>query len=410
MHPGFPEAPVPFCCSAVAITLHARRMKIRPLSFTQISLYRTCPLCYKLQYIDRLKTKDRWYFSFGTTMHSCVERFFKVNTPVPPKLEELLQFYDDNWISRAYESPEEEAEYRAYGREILTRFWEIHSADFHLPVALERGFSLDIDGIKLRGFIDRVDKLDSGGLSIIDYKTNKELFTADYVEQDLQLTIYQMAAEQAWRMPVEKLTLYHLRSNTACTCPPREPERIEQARRLVLEVAEDITQQKFPATENQFCPCDFPQHCPYYRHQYIVEAAQPARQELLPGIAAVDDVERYASLQAQIKELQVELDETRQKIVDYCRAEDLNRVYGNEHDITCRFVERTDYDENAVRALLEAAGLWDRVAGLDRSRLKQLISDAEVSGDIRDRLESLRQVTSSYPQLSVKKHAGEEEE
>ena len=221
-------------------------MIIRPLSFTQISLYQTCPLQYKLQYIDGLKPKDKWYFSFGTTMHRCVEHFFKVSTPPPPPLEELLRFYEQNWLSQAYESPEEEARYKDYGREILTKFWEIHSTDFRMPIALERSFYIDIEGIKLRGFIDRVDKLESGGLSVIDYKTNKDLFTTDYLDEDLQLTIYQMAAESTWQLPVEKLTLYHLRSNTACSCPPRDEARLEQARQLVLEVAENIVQERFP--------------------------------------------------------------------------------------------------------------------------------------------------------------------
>ena len=45
-------------------------------------------------------------------MHSCVERFFKVRTPHPPSLEELLQFYEQNWLSQGYESPEEEANTR----------------------------------------------------------------------------------------------------------------------------------------------------------------------------------------------------------------------------------------------------------------------------------------------------------
>ena len=88
--------------SGLTFTRKYGRLAIKPLSFTQISLYRSCPLHYKLQYIDGLKSKDRWYFSFGTTMHSCVERFFKVNTPPPPSLEELLEYYEKNWISRAY--------------------------------------------------------------------------------------------------------------------------------------------------------------------------------------------------------------------------------------------------------------------------------------------------------------------
>ncbi len=113
---------------------------MRPLSYTQIFLYQTCPLQYKLQYIDGLKPKDKWYFSFGSTLHLCAQYFFKVRVPPPPSLEELLQFYERNWISEGYESAEEEAKYKTYGREILSKFREIHSADFKIPVAVERIF------------------------------------------------------------------------------------------------------------------------------------------------------------------------------------------------------------------------------------------------------------------------------
>jgi RecB family exonuclease len=384
-------------------------MAIRPLSFTQISLYQSCPLCYKLQYIDGLKPRDKWYFSFGTSMHSCVERFFRVSTPPPPSLEELLQFYEQSWLSQGYESPEEEARYKDYGKEILTRFWEIHSADFRMPVALERSFYLDIEGIKLRGFIDRVDKLDSGGLSVIDYKTNKELFTADYLEDDLQLTIYQMAAEQTWKLPVERLTLYHLRSNTPCSCPPRGQAQIDRVRQLVLEVADNISQGKFPAIENEFCPCDFPEHCPYYRHQFLAVVPQPARQEVLPGIAAIDAVERYAALQSQIKELQTQLEEAKQTIIEFCRAEGLNRVFGSEHEVTYKLVEKSGFSEDEVKAILEPEGLWGKVLGFDQSLLKQLLADRTIASDIKKKLESLKRITSTYPQLWLRKRAGEEE-
>lgn len=342
-------------------------------------------------------------------MHSCVEYFFRVNTPPPPSLEELLRFYEKNWISRGYESLEEEERYREYGKDILTRFWELHYDGFRMPIALERNFYVDIEGIKVQGFIDRVDKLVSGGLSIIDYKTNKDLFTADYLADDLQLTIYQMAAEQTWRLPVEQLTLYHLRSNTACTCPPRDFKQLEQTRQLILEVAEGISNEKFPATEHQYCPCDFPEYCPYYRHQYLSAATPPSRQELLPGIAAIDAVERYADLQTQIKELQLQLEETKQTIIEYCRSEELNRVFGNTCEITYKLMEKTGYTEEEVKAVLEPEGLWTQVQGLDPVRLKHLLADESIDSNIKNRLESLKHITSSYPQLRLKKHDGEEE-
>jgi len=373
---------------------------MKPLSYTKISLYQSCPLCYKLQYIDGLELKDKWYFSFGRTMHMCAEYFFKVRVPPPPSLNELLHFYEQNWLAEGYESPEEEARYRVYGREILTKFWEIHQADFRMPVAVERLFYIDIEGVKLTGYIDRVDKLDSGGLSIVDYKTNKELFTTEDIEKDLQLTLYQLAAEQTWQLPVGKLTLYHFRSNTPCSCGPRDEAQLNEARRLVLEVAEGIAQQKFPAIESQNCPCDFPEHCPYYRQQYMTpELAQPA---ILDGITAVEAIKQYVSLQSQIKELQSQFDEIKQRLIDFCQAEGLNRVYGREHAITYKLVEKTGFSEDEVRALLEPERLWHKVLSLDQSRLRQLITDEAVARDIRDKLEALRQVVSSYPQLWVR--------
>ncbi|MBL7124837.1 MAG: PD-(D/E)XK nuclease family protein [Dehalococcoidales bacterium] len=378
---------------------------MKPLSYTQISLYRSCPLCYKLQYIDGLKPKDRWYFSFGNTMHTCAEHFFRVKVPPPPSLDELLQFYEKNWLSEGYESAEEEASYKAYGREILAKFWEIHSSDFRMPVAVEWMFNIDIEGVKLRGYIDRVDKLGSGGLSIVDYKTDRELFTRDDLEKNLQLTLYQLAVEQSWYLPVERLTLYHFRSNTPCSCEPRGEAQLEEARHLVLAVAKGIEEERFPAIENQYCPCDFAEHCPYYRQKTIPE---PRDTEILGGMAVAEAVKRYVSLQSQIKELQLEFDEIKQMIIDFCQAEGLNRVYGREHAITYKLVEKAGFSEDEVRALLEPEGLWNRVLGLDQSRLRQLVTDEAVAKDIRRKLEALRQVISTHPQLWVRRLIEEE--
>ncbi len=366
-------------------------------------------MSYKLQYIDGLKPKEKWYFSFGNTLHAAVERFFKVRTPPPPSLEELLQFYEESWLPQGFESAEDELKHKEYGRQILKRFWEIHAPEFRIPVALERSFMLDIEGIKVRGFIDRVDKLESGGLSIVDYKTNQELFTTDYLKNNLQLTIYQMAAEQTWNLPVEKLTLYHLRSNTPQTCPPRGEGQVNQTRQLVLDVADNIIKGNFPATEHDFCPCDFPEHCPYYRHQFIISTPQKSVQEPLPGLAAVEAVERYAALDAQIKNLQEDLEEIRQTIINYCQVEGLNRVFGNEHEITYKILERTGFNEDEVKAILEPTGWWEKVLGFDPARLKELLKDKAISADIKKKIESLQRVITSYPHLRLKKRSTEEE-
>jgi len=381
---------------------------MRPLSYTKIATYQSCPLLYRLQYIDGLKLKEKGYFSFGSVLHLCAEHFFRVKVPPPPSLDELLNYYQKNWLSEGYQSAEEEENYRAYGREILTGFWRIHSADFKMPLAIEKMFYVDIEGIKLRGFIDRVDKLDSGGLSIVDYKSNQGLFTSEDLEENLQLTLYQLAVEQLWRLPVEKLTLYHLRSNTPCSCQPRQDSQLEEARRLLGEVAENIAGNRFPAVENQYCPCDFPEHCPYYRHQYMRNRLEPAQQGAPPRLPEADAVERYVALQAEIKELESQLEEVRQMIVDFCQDEDLSRVFGREHAVTYKLVEKSGFSEDEVRALLEPEGLWSEVLSFDQSRLRRLITNDKIAEDIRQKLKALRQVISTYPRLLSKRLTEEE--
>lgn len=383
-------------------------MDVKRLSHSQISLYQSCPLHYRLEYIDNLPTKDKSYFSFGTVLHQCAEYFFGVPVPPPPQLDQLLKFYEGCWISDGYESQEQEANYKSYGKAILAEFWKIHSADFRLPLAVERSFTVDIGHVKLSGKIDRIDKLESGRLSIVDYKSGKVLFTKDYLEQDLQLTLYQVAAERLWDIPVEKLTLYHLGSNTPCSCSGRTREQLEDAIALVHSVAEAIAREEFPARENQYCPCDFPEHCPYYRHKYDAVELTPTAADVLHDTAVAEAVERYADLQSQIKSLELELDDIRQQLIDFCQSQGLNRVFGRNHSITYKLIDKTGFDEDAVRTVLEPAGLWDEVLSFSESKLKQLIQSGATAADLGDRLKSLRRNVSQYPKLWVKKLAEEE--
>ena len=273
-----------------------------------------------------------------------------------------------------------------------------------MPLAVEYQFAVNIDGIILGGKIDRLDKLEDG-VSIVDYKTNQNLFTVDHLEQDLQLTFYQLAVETLWKMPVKRLTLYHLRSNTPCSCEGRQPERLEEARQIILDVADGIKQEIFPARENQFCDfCDFPEHCPYHKHKFAPE--EPAQSEtgnILQGKAASEAVERYASLQGQKKELELQLEELKCLICEYCQAQGFNRLYGENHTLTYKMVERTEFNAERVKAFLEPIGLWPQVLRFDSARVKALLEGEGIKPEWRKKLAEMKEVTSTFPMLSVKK-------
>ena len=382
---------------------------MRPLSYSQISTYQQCPLSYKLQYIDGLKPAAKWYFSFGETLHSCAEYFFSAKLPTFPTLQEVLDFYQENWSLEGWESPEQEAAEKSYGQQVIKDFWAIHSAKFKMPLAAEKMFLVDVEGVKLKGYIDRIDKLDTGGLSIVDYKSNRQLFTKEYVQNFFQLTLYQVACEKMWDMPVERLTLYHLRSNTPVSSGPRQHEQLSEARQIVLSVAEGIATEQFPALENQYCPCDFPQYCPYHKHKYGEIVPETSKPEQLKGINIGEVIERYVGLQDAQKIVEKQLDELKQLLIQYCQVEGINRVFGTEHAITYKIVERTGYSEEKVRALLEPADLWDSVLKFDPAAVKELLRSKEVPESIRRKIADLAEVISTYPRLWIKALREDEE-
>ena len=383
---------------------------MRPLSYSQISRYLECPLSYKLLYIDKLKRKEKYYLSFGDVIHQCAEYFFKVPVPPPPGLEKLLQFYESVWMSEGYETPEQEQCYKDYGKQLLGDFWNIHAPDFQMPLAVEYLFRVTVDGIPLSGKIDRIDKVDDG-VSIVDYKTSKDLFTNEQLEHDTQLAFYQLAVEKMWKLPVKSLTLYHLRSNTACTCGPRSLEKLDEVRQTILNVADGITREIFPATENRYCAyCDFPEHCPYQKHKYVQEKPrQSIFDKILEGTTAQEVVERYTNLQAQKREIEAQLDTLKQMICEYCETQGLKRLYGQHHALTYRVVERTGFAEESVKKLLEPAGLWPRVLKFDSALVKELLEAGDISKELQKKLESLEQVISNFAMLSAKTMKDEEE-
>jgi hypothetical protein len=131
---------------------------------------------------------------------------------------------------------------------------------------------------------------------------------------------------------------------------------------------------------------------------------------MLPGIKAAEEANRYAELQAKIKNLEAELGEVKQHIVTYCQEQNLNRVFGENCQVTYKLVEKTGYDEEEIKGTLEPLGLWQKVLSFDSGLLKQLLADGEIPADTREKIAALKKTVSSYPQLWLKHNSQGEDE
>jgi RecB family exonuclease len=260
------------------------------LSYSGFRAYSECPLRWRFLYVERLPEKPRSFFSFGRSVHSALESFVAplareeappsppgqrtlfdfgesppgAAVPVPP-VEELLRLYEKLWVSEGYSSPQEESYYFGLGRELLVRFHRAFVEAAPRPLAVEKDLRAEIEGIPIHGIIDRIDRTPTGGIEILDYKTNKELSRRDAELSD-QLTLYQVLVERNYSAPVESLTLYHLRSQSALRTPRRDPAKVVDLGVRMGEAADGIRAGHFEPQPGPWCRwCDFRERCPEFR-------------------------------------------------------------------------------------------------------------------------------------------------
>lgn len=255
-------------------------------SFSQLTAFRNCPLQYTFSFLLKIPTFGKAHFSFGKSMHAALQKFAEdamsrslhtqsslfgakelpYTTTVPPK-QELFGFYDACWIDDWYGSKKIHDEYKAKGREMLSRFYDDFCAAKSSLKAVERDFSIKIgagdESFTLKGRIDRIDTIVDGGLEIIDYKTGtpKDPETFGFADKE-QLLLYQFACETLGE-PVEKLTFHYLENGTKITFLGTEKEK----RKVVEKLQETVSRLRtsdFKATPGWHCRnCDFREICEF---------------------------------------------------------------------------------------------------------------------------------------------------
>lgn len=380
----------------------------RPLSHSSISCYEECPKKWHFRYIEKIPQKPKHFFSFGKTVHNVLEYFYKVKTMPPPDRDNLLDYYKKNWISEGYESEAQEDEYRTKGRKIIEDYYDKHIDTFKIPYSTEYPFNLEVSGVKVTGFIDRIDKLPDGSLAIIDYKTGKEIATTR-VKKDPQLTMYQMACEEILGAKVGSLIFYHLNSQTAVTSTPHTGDQVKVLREKIVTTADLIKSDKFePRPSERKCNwCDYKSLCPVFHPEARSDTTPPEPHDSLPVLKANQKltklVDRYGKMKEDIRAREKKLDEIKEAIVGALKEKGYSRVSGQNFEASAHFDERWEFkDKKKVLAAIERAGFWDRIIAPSAPAVQKLMKDPNLPLDLRDSLQKLGKKV-EHSTLRVKK-------
>jgi RecB family exonuclease len=158
-----------------------------------------------------------------------------------------------------------------YQRRIATQldnFWQGEVSSLGQALVEEQPFELTLDPedgsapVVIFGKIDRIDRLPSGGIEVIDYKTGSAK-GQKYVDDSLQLTIYALACRDALDLGTpERVTLYFTESALRLSTT-RTDEQLDLARADVLARVSRMRAGEFAATPGDPCRwCDYRAMCP----------------------------------------------------------------------------------------------------------------------------------------------------
>jgi DNA helicase-2/ATP-dependent DNA helicase PcrA len=245
-----------------------RRGEGLSLSASDLDSFRICPLRYKFARVLRLPRRQTAEQRFGIAVHRALERFHarfagdRRGAQAPEGAIAIERYLADSW-RRAGLSGADPGLY-ALARDALLSHQRSLAARAGAALWLERRFAIQVGAHTLSGRVDRVDRLDEDHYEIIDYKTSRAR-PLDQLEEELQLEIYGLAAQQSWGCKEVTLTYDFIIDGTTVRLPPRSAkERKERIERALEQVAEELLALRFtPRPSFAACStCDFLTVCP----------------------------------------------------------------------------------------------------------------------------------------------------
>jgi DNA helicase-2/ATP-dependent DNA helicase PcrA len=232
------------------------------LSASDIETYRSCPLRYKFARVLRIPTEQTLHQRFGIAVHQVLERF---HSDGGETLAQMLDLLDVGWRRAGFGDSEPEQRLFEKGRVALTRYHARLDEEGAEPVWFERSFAFRLGPHHLRGRVDRVDRVTGRSgeeYELIDYKTSRPK-SADQLKDDVQLSLYALAAREAWQLESSRQAYYYVLDDRKVPVPRGKADG-ESVRDMVLEVGEGILAQRFePTPSRAACSiCDYRIVCP----------------------------------------------------------------------------------------------------------------------------------------------------
>jgi ATP-dependent exoDNAse (exonuclease V) beta subunit len=234
-------------------------------SYSRIGTYDNCGLQYLLSVVLGLDPEASHNMAFGSWVHKVFEEI--ETKKLGPK--EAYALYDELFDPSIFPNKAMARQFHRDGQLMIERYGK------HLKpgeaVQAETQFKVDLDGHKITGRIDRIDKIGKN-LVISDYKTSSSAIGWDEARESLQLAIYYLAAKAdpeiaALGEPASMQLIYPKPALTRGDVQKRgqKPEEAEKVLERLPGLIEGVLAEDFRPNPEADCQwCRFKPLCPLW--------------------------------------------------------------------------------------------------------------------------------------------------
>jgi putative RecB family exonuclease len=245
------------------------------LSPSKVASFTDCALAFRFSAIDRLPEPPAPWSTKGTLVHSALQRLFRLpaaDRTVEAALVELeaaaVDLRSDPEYTELQLDAETEAEFHADAAELVRRYFQIEDPTRVDAIGLELSMDVEVDGVHIRGIIDRLDLDADGELVVTDYKTGS-VPSVQYERKRLSgVHIYSLMCEELLGRRPKRIQLLYLKQPCAIITEPSDQSTRATRRSLgavwrAVELA--CEREDFRPRPSRLCDyCAFQDYCPAF--------------------------------------------------------------------------------------------------------------------------------------------------
>jgi putative RecB family exonuclease len=245
------------------------------LSPSKVSSFTDCALAFRFSAIDRLPEPPTVPATRGALVHRALERLYTL-----PSAERTLAAGLTE-LDGAYEELRTRPELTDLGLDedqhqhfldeaetMVRRYFKLEDPTAVHPIGLELNLELDVDGLLLRGVIDRLELDHEGSFVVTDYKTGKVRSAEQERARLGGVHFYSFLCEQLFGSRPARVQLLYLSEPVAITTTPTEQSTrgLERKLRAVWsEVERAYERDDFRPSPSRLCDwCAFKAFCPAF--------------------------------------------------------------------------------------------------------------------------------------------------